>query len=210
MKQFNGKYGCSTCTHPGTRLSNNARVYLPTTRANPRTHHTIMAAAKEAEIFGISVRGIKGVSVLATSLDLVNSVPVDCMHAVLEGVVRLLLHAWFDSENHREAFYLGCSGRQIDKLLLQQCPPHEFTHPPRSVLNHRNYWKASELRNWLLFYSLPILMEYLPPLYLHHYALLVCPIRILLQESLTTSQITAAESMLCDFMALLPCVLKLV
>ena len=148
MKQFNGKYGCSTCTHPGTRLSNNARVYLPTTRANPRTHHTIMAAAKEAEIFGISVRGIKGVSVLATSLDLVNSVPVDCMHAVLEGVVRLLLHAWFDSENHREAFYLGCSGRQIDKLLLQQCPPHEFTHPPRSVLNHRNYWKASELRNW--------------------------------------------------------------
>ena len=167
-------------------------------------------AAKEAEIFGISVRGIKGVSVLATSLDLVNSVPVDCMHAVLEGVVRLLLHAWFDSENHREAFYLGCSGRQIDKLLLQQCPPHEFTHPPRSVLNHRNYWKASELRNWLLFYSLPILMEYLPPLYLHHYALLVCPIRILLQESLTTSQITAAESMLCDFMALLPCVLKLV
>ena len=126
------------------------------------------------------------------------------MHAVLEGVVRLLLRAWFDSENHREAFYLGRCGWQIDDLLLRQRLPHEFTRPPRSVLNHRNYWKASELRNWLLFYSLPILMMCLPPLYLHHYALLVCAIHILLQESLTTSQITAAELMLCDFMALLP------
>ena len=98
MKQFNGKYGCSTCTHPGTRLTNNARIYLPTTEANPRTHQTIMAAAKEAEVSGVAVRGIKGVSVLATSLDLVESVPVDYMHAVLEGVVRLLLRAWFDFE----------------------------------------------------------------------------------------------------------------
>ena len=204
MKQFDGQYGCSTCTHPGTRLTNNARIYLPTTEANPRTHQTIMAAAKEAEVSGAVVRGIKGVSVLATSLDLVESVPVDYMHAVLEGVVRLLLRAWFDSENHREAFYLGRCGRQIDDLLLRQRPPHEFTHPPRSVLNHRNYWKASELRNWLLFYSLPILMMCLPPLYLHHYALLVSAIHILLQESLTTSQITAAELMLCDFVALLP------
>ena len=163
-----------------------------------------MAAAKEAEVSGVAVRGIKGVSVLATSLDLVESVPVDYMHAVLEGVVRLLLRAWFDSENHREAFYLGRCGRQIDDLLLRQRPPHEFTRPPRSVLNHRNYWKASELRNWLLFYSLPILMMCLPPLYLHHYALLVCAIHILLQESLATSQITAAELMLCDFVALLP------
>ena len=67
MKQFNGKHGCSSCTHPGTRLTNNARIYLPTTEANPRTDQTIMAAAKEAEVSEVAVRGIKGVSVLATS-----------------------------------------------------------------------------------------------------------------------------------------------
>lgn len=163
-----------------------------------------MAAAKTADTLGTPVMGIKGISVLSMSLDLVNSIPVDYMHAGLEGVARLLLRAWFDSENHREEFYLGRSGRQIDDLLLQQRPPHEFTRPPRSVLNHRNYWKASELCNWLLFYSLPILMGHLPPLYLHHCALLVCAIHILLQESLTTMQINAAESMLSDFVALLP------
>lgn len=29
MKQFNEQYGCTTCFHPGKRLENRARVYLP-------------------------------------------------------------------------------------------------------------------------------------------------------------------------------------
>ena len=28
-KQYNGRYGCSVCVHPGLRLPNNARIYLP-------------------------------------------------------------------------------------------------------------------------------------------------------------------------------------
>ena len=32
-KQFNGEYGCSVCLHPGKRLPNNARVYLPDTHS---------------------------------------------------------------------------------------------------------------------------------------------------------------------------------
>ena len=37
-KQFNGQYGCSVCVHLGTRLSNNARVYLPSPIYPERTH----------------------------------------------------------------------------------------------------------------------------------------------------------------------------
>lgn len=44
----------------------------------------------------------------------------------------------------------------------------------------------------------------LPPLYLHHYALLVCALHILLKESISSSQIDAAEAMLSDFVTLLP------
>jgi len=126
------------------------------------------------------------------------------MHAVLEGVTKCLLHAWFKSQNHREAFYLGRSMKQIDTLLLKQCPPSEFSRPPRSIQGDLSYWKASELRNWLLFYSLPLLLGCLPPLYLHHYALLVCALHILLKESISSSQIDAAEAMLSDFVTLLP------
>jgi hypothetical protein len=28
IKQYNGKYGCTVCEHPGKRLSNRANVYL--------------------------------------------------------------------------------------------------------------------------------------------------------------------------------------
>lgn len=63
---------------------------------------------------------------------------------------------------------------------------------------------TSELRSWLLFYSLPLLKCYLPPLHYHHYALLVCAIHILLKESIATSELLAAETMITDFLALLP------
>ena len=42
-----------------------------------------MAVAKAAEVLGASVWDIKGVSVHATSIDLVNSIPVDYMHGGL-------------------------------------------------------------------------------------------------------------------------------
>ena len=205
MKQFNGEHGCSTCTHPGVSLSRGTRVYLPSIEPPPlaRTHESIMLAAEEAEASGHTVDGIKGISVLAYSLDLVDGIPVDYMHAVLEGVTRWLLHAWFNSENHREAFYLGRSARQIDDLLLKQRPPSEFSRPLRSIRKHLKYWKASELHSWLLYYSLPLLMDFLPSLFLHHYSLFVCALHILLQDCLSTAQIDAAEEMLFDFVALL-------
>lgn len=92
-----------------------------------------MQAAQQAEATGITVRGIKGTSVLASTLDLVDGIPIDYMHAVLEGVTKWLLNARFKSQNHREAFYLGRSVNEIDTLLLKQRPPSEFSRPPRSI-----------------------------------------------------------------------------
>lgn len=72
------------------------------------------------------------------------------------------------------------------------------------ISDHRNFWKASEFRSWLLYYSLPLLLGQLPPLYLQHYALLVCAMHILLQPQLTEGKIAAAEEMLRDFIHFLP------
>ena len=51
---------------------------------------------------------------------------------------------------------------------------------------------------------MPLLLHALPPLYLHHFALLISSIHILLQERLTEIQIQAAEQMLIQFYNLLP------
>ena len=126
------------------------------------------------------------------------------MHAVLEGVTRWLANRWFDSKFHASPFYLGRQIRKIDSELLQQRPPHEFSRPPRSIDKHLKYWKASELRNWLLFYSLPLLLSFLPSLYWHHYALLVSAMHIMLGDNVTHAQVDAADQMLVDFCMLLP------
>lgn len=202
-KQYNGEFGCSVCLHPGKRLPNNARVYLPQTYPE-RTHAQVLAAAKEAERSNCIIDGIIGMSPFASTIDLVASVPIDYMHAVLEGVCRWLLHAWFDSKNHSEAFYIGRHIQAIDKELLKQKPPNEFSRSPRSLRKHLSYWKASEIRNWVLFYSLPLLLGFLPSLYWHHYSLLVCSLHILLGKTVSFVQVDAAEQMLKDFSNLLP------
>lgn len=104
-KQFNGEFGCSVCIHPGKRLPNNARVYLPDCE---RTHNGVLAAGIEAERTNSCVQGIYSTSPFASTLDMVSSFPVDYMHNVLEGVTRWLMRAWFESKNHMAPYYIGC------------------------------------------------------------------------------------------------------
>ncbi len=59
-------------------------------------------------------------------INLVDSVPVDYMHAVLEGVTRC--KSWFNSA---KPYYLGRKSAEIDSELLKQTPPHEFSRPPQ-------------------------------------------------------------------------------
>lgn len=55
------------------------------------------------------VYGVKGKSVLhsLTDFDVIQNVPVDYMHCVLLGVVRLLVSLWFDSKYHREPWFVN-------------------------------------------------------------------------------------------------------
>ena len=116
MKQFNGEYGCSTCLNPGIH-QNGARIYKPVS-AELRTDEMVQLNAEKAVELGMPVQGVKGHSVLTAVIDTVDSVPVDYMHAVLEGVTRWLLHRWFDSKHHAEAFYLGRHLKEIDRVLI--------------------------------------------------------------------------------------------
>lgn len=195
MMQHNGHHGCSTCLLPGESCQRRW-VYLPNYIYPERTHQSVMNDANAALRDNQVSNGIKGVSGLADLVDLVDGIPIDYMHCVLEGVTKRILEAWVRSNRRAMA--------NVDLLLLQQRPPHEFSRPPRSILKHRKYWKASEYRNWLLYYSLPLLSDVLPPLHLHHFALLVCSMHILLQEGLKEVQIQAAEDMLQAFYVLLP------
>ncbi len=87
----------------------------------------------------------------------------------------------------------------MDKILLHIRPPHEFRRTPRSLEKTVKYWKASELRAWLLFYSIPILFEILHIDYLHHLNLLLKAMHILLGVQICHGDLTTAAKMLTLF-----------
>lgn len=58
---------------------------------------------------------------------------------------------------------------------------------------------GSELRNWLMFFSIPVLHGILPNPYLTHFSLLVAAILILSSENITQEDLENAASYLKEF-----------
>lgn len=122
------------------------------------------------------------------------------MHLGPEGMAKKLLDMFFDKRNIGKPFYLRRALKSIDCNLVKQKLPHKFSRAPQNITKHLKHWKASEFRTWLLYYSLPLLLNYLLPLYFHHYALLLCAIIFLFRKC----YIDVAQQMLKDFCVLLP------
>lgn len=111
--QYNGQYGCAYCLDSGTYISHR-RLYLPQDAHAPRSFGDMKQWATQAEQQGEPIYGVKGPSILSSSINIVTSVPVDYMHAVLEGVVKSLMGYWFESKYHKYRFYLGRDVQCID------------------------------------------------------------------------------------------------
>lgn len=204
LKQFNGKYGCGACLHPGVQMrrgQGNSRVYT-CLQEKPcdRNHQTTMEIGKIAERDGKTILGIKGPSALADlpKFDVISGMVPDYMHCVLLGVCRQLATLWMDSKNSSEPWYIGTKIAIVDRHLLSIKPPGTVARVPRSLID-RKFWKAHEWQHWLLYYSLAVLKGVLPQKYHAHWALLIEGISILLGSELTTDLIHHAHEALVYF-----------
>lgn len=95
------------------------------------------------------------------NFDTVKSFPLDYMHLVLLGVMRKLLHLWLS----KEPVSVRLPNRrvlEVNELLLslKSCIPVEFVRKPRSLLEVSR-WKATELRQFLLYTGPVVLKEIL-------------------------------------------------
>lgn len=204
ITQYNGYYSCTYCLDKGEHLSRR-QLFYPEDEHEPRTKDHLEDSAKEAEETGTTVFGVKGKSVLSSHIDITESVPVDYMHAALEGVTKALLSTYLDSKFHTRRFYLGASSttKEIDRRLNRIKPPQEFRRTPRSITSYKQ-WKASEFRAWLLYYSLPVLSGLLPVDYIYHLSLFVSAMHILLNDTVSLADIDLAHSLLDHFYKLTP------
>lgn len=186
--QFNGKYGCGYCYHPGIKtknLSNNKHFirYLAG-KFSERTHEETVRIMKEITLKPsiAPVKGIKGVTPLIgfKGFDLIHGFCIDYLHCILLGVMKTLLNLWLDSKHSRTPFYIK---KNLKKLLINRIlsikPLRLANRKPRS-LKYMKYFKAHEFRDLLLFYLPVCLQGILPSSYLNHFRLLSSAVYILL------------------------------
>ena len=202
--QYNGKYGCDKCLQPGktckTSSSGHTHVF-PFIKEDPdgpkRTHVGTIGHSKQATVNGKPVFGIKGLSVLNyfTYYDVIQGTTIDYMHCVLQGACKLLLNLWFSPAYAGNIFSVSSEIDTVNKRLLEIKPPDLITWVPRS-LEDRRFWKASELRSWLLFYSFPCLFGIFAEECFQHLACFVEALWLMLQDSITEHDLLQSERLL--------------
>lgn len=210
IKQFNGKYGCSFCLRRGRRIKRgrgNATVYigslgkLRSTKQHLRAlerleHYNNTHRQKKIHIQGVKE---KSVLLLLPIFHIIWSFVPDYMHASLEGVVTTFLKHWTNYENRNQDYYLSSNKRKILNDRIQSIkPPVEITRPARKI-DELNIWKASELRSFLLYYSLVCLRGLLPSKYLKHWFLFVYSMTIFLKEKFDNYEFENAKAALIKF-----------
>jgi len=96
--------------------------------------------------------------------------------------------------------YVGAHAAVLDQmLLLGTTVPTQLTRRPRSLSHHLSYWKASEVRAWILYYSVPLLADYLPESYYLHWCCYVLAMWLLLSPSISPDDLSLAHLLLTFF-----------
>lgn len=198
MKQFNGYYGCQKCLIRGLRIDK-THTYPYEDNLKLRSSEETIKFAKQAVVLKEDVFGVKGPTVMSDiCVDFIGTTAVDVMHCVYLGITKRLMSIWFDAEytNHPASMRLFIAA--VNKLLTLIRPIESIPRRPRP-LDDSSYWKASELKAFLLIYSLPILKQFLPDVYFKHHILLVDAIRILNSSSISNQMLIKAEKMLKEY-----------
>ncbi len=74
--------------------------------------------------------------------DMINGMPLDYMHGVLLGVVKMLFNLWFDTKHKNENYFIGNKIATIDDRLSKCKPPDFISRLTRSLVKDRKYWKG--------------------------------------------------------------------
>ena len=201
MKQFNGHYGCTFRMHPTENVEGYRKYpigrFPPSLRTDSETKREMILASSAGHG---AVIGVKGPSPLMNLkyFDLITGMIPDPMHSLFLGVVAQYTVILLTSPN--EEYYIGSPSKLaiINKRLKNFKPPKCVTRTPRDLDQYR-LWKASEWRSWITWYALLCLRDIIPKKYVTHLALLVTAVNILLQESVTTSELDRAEVLLSKF-----------
>lgn len=178
VKSHTGYFGCTKCVQEGEYV--NGRVIFPETTATLRTDASFRKKVDEDYH--------KGTTPLEQlTMDLVSQIPLDYMHLVCLGVMKRLLLFWVRGNKSVRLTEENLS--KIEKKIqnFKAFVPKEFSRLPRSLQKVENF-KATELRQFLLYIGPIILKNNMSKIYYAHFMSLHVAIRILCTENLYVIQ----------------------
>ena len=164
--------------------------------AEETVQHSYTALDEKIEAFGV-----KGFSPLFLfgGFDIIKGFIPDYMHAVCLGVVRYFFHLWTSSETLGKSCHIRQQELvEIDSFLSNVKVPSDVRRKPRSTADS-GHWKASEWRNFLLFYSPFILLDLFDRKFYRHWMLLSSGMNILFSKSVSREKLSLARFIISKF-----------
>lgn len=202
-----GVYGCGLCYHPGTYMvqgKGHCRSYAMLEEDfSLRTHQEIMEHAKKGTD-RVPYKGIKGLSVLADipEFDMARGLDLDSFHALV-NVAKRFVKLWFKDTYSNKPFSISDKLNEADKRILAITPTSEISRGPRS-LTEQSDWRGHEWYFWIVMFSIPVLKNLLPAIYLNHWSLLVHGISLLMQNSVARSEVHYGDRYIRQFVSEIP------
>ena len=206
MTQYNGKYGCTFCYAEGTNNEGRHTYQIEKKtrkeKVSDRTDTEIREHMKEAYEKGTKIKGVKGLSamMMLPKFDLALGPIVEAMHNLYLGVAKqhtsLLLFGqatatWYCGKPQQLA--------AINIRLSKIRPPDLISRAPRDISTVKQ-WKASEWRNWLLYYCIPCLENIIPRSHLDLLTSLSGAAYILNKNSISIEELKEADQLLRKYM----------
>ncbi|XP_024892185.1 uncharacterized protein LOC112467697 isoform X1 [Temnothorax curvispinosus] len=204
MVQYNGYFGCNWCLHPGYYVFHKRGGSVKYTLLNEippkRTEIETIEHMRQSLTSRNPVYGVKRPSCLINlhGFNIISGFVPDSMHCLCLGIAEQFLRYWIESNNLPYSLSNNDINK-IDNVLLTIKAPNQIARLSRSIRD-KKYWKAREWENWILYYSLPILLCF-PHLeiWVKHWSLLVEAFYILLKKSITRDEVNYAHTLLTKF-----------
>ena len=136
-----GYYGCDKCAQEGSYIA--GRMTFPDTDAELRDDNSFRAMLNDEHHTGYS-------PFTQLPIDMISTFPLDYMHLICLGVMRKLMYLWIKGPLEIRLGRHAVNTLSATLIIFREQVPREFSRKPRS-LAYLERWKATELRQFLLY-----------------------------------------------------------